>query len=162
MSTTRREVVAGVATAAAAVAATTSAEAATETQKASALSAVRHMDYVVIFARDLPAMRNFYEKVMAFPLYRELFPQWIEYRVGGTLLALTQKGVLFNDPDPVKGAAALQLAFRVTPEQVNECAKELKAQGIALLAEPTDQPWGHRTLFFRDPDGNIIEIYADL
>ena len=22
--------------------------------------------------------------------------------------------------------------------------------------------WGHRTLFFRDPDGNIVEIYADI
>jgi catechol 2,3-dioxygenase-like lactoylglutathione lyase family enzyme len=27
---------------------------------------------------------------------------------------------------------------------------------------PTDQPWGHRTLFFRDPDGNVLEIYADI
>jgi len=160
MLTTRRDVVAGVATATIAV--STSAEALEPAKGASALSAVRNMDYVVIFARDLPAMRHFYEKVMAFPLYRELFPQWIEYRVGGTLLALTQKGVLFNDPDPVKGAASLQLAFRVTPEQVNACARDLKAQGIALLTEPTDQPWGHRTLFFRDPDGNIIEIYADL
>jgi len=31
-----------------------------------------------------------------------------------------------------------------------------------LLVEPKDQPWGHRTVFFRDPDGNILEIYADL
>lgn len=164
MSKTRREVVSAVGSVAVAAAYNVEAEAANviENEKAGALSAIRHMDYVVIFARDLSAMRQFYEKVMAFPLYRELFPQWIEYRVGGTLLALTQKGVLFNDPDPAKGAAALQLAFRVTPEQVNACAKDLKAQGITLLSEPTDQPWGHRTLFFRDPDGNIIEIYADI
>jgi catechol 2,3-dioxygenase-like lactoylglutathione lyase family enzyme len=30
------------------------------------------------------------------------------------------------------------------------------------VAPATDQPWGHRTLFFRDPDGNLLEIYADL
>lgn len=127
-----------------------------------ALSRIRNMDYVVVFARDLPAMRQFYENVMCFPLYRELFPQWIEYRVGGTLLALTQKGVMFNDPDPPAGTAALQLAFRVTPDEVHACARELAAAGVAILREPEDQPWGHRTLFFRDPDGNIIEIYADL
>jgi len=34
--------------------------------------------------------------------------------------------------------------------------------GVALVGEATDQPWGHRTLFFRDPDGNVLEIYADL
>jgi len=27
---------------------------------------------------------------------------------------------------------------------------------------PQDQPWGHRTLFFRDPDGNVLEIYAEI
>jgi hypothetical protein len=27
---------------------------------------------------------------------------------------------------------------------------------------PTDQPFGHRTLFFRDPDGNVLEIYAEI
>jgi catechol 2,3-dioxygenase-like lactoylglutathione lyase family enzyme len=26
----------------------------------------------------------------------------------------------------------------------------------------TDQPFGHRTVFFRDPDGNILEIYAEI
>jgi len=25
-----------------------------------------------------------------------------------------------------------------------------------------DQPFGHRTLFFRDPDGNVLEIYAEI
>jgi lactoylglutathione lyase len=27
---------------------------------------------------------------------------------------------------------------------------------------PTDQPFGHRTLFFRDPDGNLLEMFADI
>jgi len=141
---------------------TSGAQAAARASEKSVLSTIRSMDYVVVFARDLPAMRHFYETIMCFPLYRELFPHWIEYRVGGTLLALTQKGVLFDDPDPPAGAAALQLAFRVGPCEVDRCATELKAVNIPILMEPKDQPWGHRTLFFRDPDGNIIEIYADL
>jgi lactoylglutathione lyase len=45
---------------------------------------------------------------------------------------------------------------------VNTCFAQLKTAGVVITAEPTDQPWGHRTLFCRDPDGNIIEIYADL
>lgn len=133
-----------------------------ENKGACALASIRSMDYVVIFARNLPAMRHFYETVLRFALERELFPQWIEYRVGATLLALTQKGVLFDDPDPPAGAAALQLAFRVTPDRVAACARELEFADVSILRGVEDQPWGHRTLFFRDPDGNIIEIYADL
>jgi catechol 2,3-dioxygenase-like lactoylglutathione lyase family enzyme len=37
-----------------------------------ALSHIRQIDYTVIFARDLHAMRHFYENVMEFPLLRIL------------------------------------------------------------------------------------------
>lgn len=126
------------------------------------LAAIRSMDYVIVFARDMVAMRRFYGEVMGFPIYRDVGPAWIEYRVGGTLLTLTEHGLVFNDAQTPKGALSLQLAFRVTRAEVDACAEALKARGIALVDEPKDQPWGHRTLFFRDPDGNVIEIYADL
>jgi catechol 2,3-dioxygenase-like lactoylglutathione lyase family enzyme len=126
------------------------------------LRAIRNMDYVIVFARDMAPMRRFYAEVLLFPVYRDVHPSWIEYRIGGTLLALTERGLVFNDPETPKGALSLQLAFRVTRAEVDACAGTLRRQGIAIVGEPTDQPWGHRTLFFRDPDGNMIEIYADL
>jgi catechol 2,3-dioxygenase-like lactoylglutathione lyase family enzyme len=127
-----------------------------------ALAAIRHLDYTVIFARDLPAMRRFYGETMGFTLDRELGDSWVEFRVGASILALTRRGVLFDDPPPPAGALSLQLAFRVTRQEVDACAAELRAAGVPILHEPTDQAWGHRTLFFRDPDGNVLEIYADL
>jgi catechol 2,3-dioxygenase-like lactoylglutathione lyase family enzyme len=30
------------------------------------------------------------------------------------------------------------------------------------MSPPTNQPFGHRTVFFRDPDGNLLEFYADI
>jgi catechol 2,3-dioxygenase-like lactoylglutathione lyase family enzyme len=110
----------------------------------------------------MAAMRRFYAEVMLFPIYRDVHPSWVEFRVGGTLLALTERGLVFNDPETPSGALSLQLAFRVTWAEVDACAEALRKTGIAIIGEPTDQPWGHRTLFFRDPDGNVIEIYADL
>jgi catechol 2,3-dioxygenase-like lactoylglutathione lyase family enzyme len=56
----------------------------------------------------------------------------------------------------------LQLAFRVAPPDVSRCEEELKSAGVAIISPTTDQPWHHRTLFFRDPDGNVLEIYADI
>ncbi|HEY3147398.1 MAG TPA: VOC family protein [Dongiaceae bacterium] len=126
------------------------------------LGAIRNMDYVIVFARDMVAMRRFYAEVLLFPVYRDVHPSWVEYRIGGTLLALTERGLVFSDPETPKGALSLQLAFRVTRAEVDACAEALRRLGIAIVGEPTDQPWGHRTLFFRDPDGNVIEIYADL
>ena len=133
-----------------------------QTDKPNPLSRIRHLDYTVIYARDLAAMRRFYEQVMSFPVYRELGAQWVEYRVGASILALTERGLMFDDPSPAQGALSLQLAFRVTRAEVDACADALRTRGVAIVKEPTDQPWGHRTLFFRDPDGNVLEIYADI
>ena len=127
-----------------------------------ALSQIRQIDYTVIFARDMGAMRHFYETVMEFPLLRILSDRWIEYRVGSTTLALTTHGGRFNDTPPLQGALSLQLAFRVAPPIVAECAAALEAKGVKLIAPLTDQPFGHRTIFFRDPDGNVLEIYAEI
>ncbi|WP_315836966.1 VOC family protein [Bradyrhizobium prioriisuperbiae] len=128
----------------------------------SALSQIRQIDYTVVFARDMDAMRRFYEMVMEFPLQRTLGDNWIEYRVGATTLALTRHGVLFNDAPPAAGALSLQLAFRVAPDQVSACAASLESKGVAPVLPLTDQPWGHRTVFFRDPDGNVLEIFAEI
>ncbi len=127
-----------------------------------ALSHIRQIDYTVVFARNMEAMRHFYETVMQFPLVRTLGNSWFEYRVGSTTLALTIHGGRFNDTPPAQGALSLQMAFRVAPQTVADCAAALEAKGVKLISPLTDQPWGHRTIFFRDPDGNVLEIFAEI
>jgi lactoylglutathione lyase len=127
-----------------------------------ALDTIRQLDYTIIFARDLPRMRRFYEDVMRFALHHELGPKWVAYRVGSNILTLTERGLMFDDPAPPAGALSVQLAFRVAPADVARCAAELDAAGVSIESDVTDQPWGHRTLFFRDPDGNVLEIYAEI
>ena len=127
-----------------------------------ALNQIRQIDYTVIFTRDMAAMRHFYETVMEFPLLRELSDRWIEYRVGSTTLALTTQGGRFGDPPPAQGAASLQLAFRVPPQAVADCAAALEAKGVKLASPVTDHTFGHRTIFFRDPDGNVLELFAEI
>ncbi len=128
----------------------------------SALRAIRAIDYTVIFVRDMAAMRRFYEDILGFSLLRELSPGWIEYRVGDNTLALARPRLTAADAPTPNGSAALQLAFKVSIPEVDQCADELVRQGVILLSPPTDQAFGHRTLFFRDPDGNLLEIFADI
>jgi len=127
-----------------------------------ALGHIRQIDYTVVFARDMDAMRHFYENVMEFPLLRTLSNRWIEYRIGSTTLALTARGGRFNDTPPERGALSLQLAFRVPPQVVAACAAVLEAKGVKLVSPLTDHSFGHRTIFFRDPDGNVLEIFAEI
>jgi catechol 2,3-dioxygenase-like lactoylglutathione lyase family enzyme len=127
-----------------------------------ALGAIRAIDYTVIFVRDMAAMRRFYEDVLGFHRIRELSPGWIEYRVGDNTLALARPSRTAADAPTPHGSASLQLAFRVSVPEVDQCAQELVQQGVKLLSPPTDQAFGHRTLFFRDPDGNLLEVFAEI
>jgi catechol 2,3-dioxygenase-like lactoylglutathione lyase family enzyme len=128
----------------------------------SAFQAIRAIDYTVIFVRDMAAMRSFYQDILVFPLARELSPGWIEYRVGSNTLALARPSLTAADVPTPSGSASLQLAFKVSAAEVDRCADELVRQGVDLLSPPTDQAFGHRTLFFRDPDGNLLEVFAEI
>jgi catechol 2,3-dioxygenase-like lactoylglutathione lyase family enzyme len=127
-----------------------------------AFQAIRAIDYTVIFVRDMAAMRLFYEDILGFPLLRELSPRWIEYRIGGNTLALAKPSLTAADGPTPNGSASLQLAFKVPVPDVDRCADELVQQGVNLVSPPTDQVFGHRTLFFRDPDGNLLEVFAEI
>jgi catechol 2,3-dioxygenase-like lactoylglutathione lyase family enzyme len=131
-------------------------------QPRSPFNAIRAIDYTIVFVRDMAAMRRFYEDVLAFSVLRELPPNWIEYGIGSNTLALARPGRTAADAPIPPGSAALQLAFKVAAAEVDACADELARQGVALVSPPTNQSFGHRTLFFRDPDGNLLEIYAKI
>lgn len=82
--------------------------------------------------------------------------------MGSNVLVLTERGMMFKDPAPPISDLSLQLAFRVTPGEVDSCASIFAGLGVNAITGPTDQPLGHRPLFFRDPDGNVLEIYANI
>ena len=128
----------------------------------SAFQAIRAIDYTVIFVRDMGAMRRFYEDILGLSLLRELSPGWIEYRVGDNTLALARPSLTAADAPTPNRSASLQLAFKVSAADVDACADELVRSGVALVSPPTDHAFGHRTLFFRDPDGNLLEVYAEI
>jgi catechol 2,3-dioxygenase-like lactoylglutathione lyase family enzyme len=118
------------------------------------------LDYVVLLCEDMPRMRAFYHEVLGFPIYRD-WDGWLEMRVGAVLLTLRRRGRPYDGPK-LPDTAGVQLAFRVTPADVDSCHAELLQKGVEIIEAPRDQEYGHRTLFFKDPEGNILEVYADI
>lgn len=128
------------------------------------LETIHNIDYVILLCERIAEMREFYLNVMKFPLALDQ-PNWISFRVGSGLLTLRPRGPwrTWHDGSIVKGSAAIQLAFRVPPSMVDDCHQELIAQQVEILEAPKDiPPARHRALFCRDPEGNIIEIYAEI
>jgi uncharacterized glyoxalase superfamily protein PhnB len=61
--------------------------------------------------------------------------------------------------DRVKGEG-VRLYFN-TDQDVDQLAARIKAAGGTLTQEPTDQPWGSRSIALEDPDGYKITIGKD-
>lgn len=124
---------------------------------------IRNLDYTVILCDRMAETRAFYRDVMRFPIETDR-ESWVDFRVGASFLALRPRGAWpVCDDGPIQSeSAAVQLAFRVPPAALEQCHEELIAAGVPILRPPADIPsWRHRTLFFRDPEANIIEIYAE-
>ena len=124
------------------------------------LKNIRNLDYVVLLCDNTERMRTFYHEILGFPIERD-WEDWIELRVGSVLLTLRPRGRPY-DGGKLPSSASVQLAFRVAPEQVEACYQELLQKRVEIIEPARDQEYGHRTLFFKDPEGNILEIYADI
>ena len=127
------------------------------------LGGIENLDYAILLCNRIMETRAFYRDVMKFPLETDR-DNWVSFRVGASLLTLRPRGrwAVCDDGNSVPGSSAVQLAFRVALPAVDACYAELLTRQVPILRGPTDLPnWRHRTLFFGDPEDNIIEIYAE-
>ncbi|NGM18947.1 glyoxalase/bleomycin resistance/dioxygenase family protein [Roseomonas stagni] len=124
---------------------------------------ITHLDYTVILCSHLEETRAFYTGIMGFAVAEDR-PNWVSFRLGATLLTLRPRGTwsVCDDGPLPPGTAAVQLAFRVPLDAIDAWHNTLVERGVPILRPPTDLPhWRHRTLFFRDPEDNILELYAE-
>src|SRR5262245_51240907 len=124
------------------------------------LNRVEKLAYVIVLCEDLERMKAFYQDVFAFSVEKET-PTSLAFRAGSVFLALRKRTRAY-DGRGAGGSPGVQIAFLMSPAEVDLCHKELVDKGVTILDPPKDQPWGHRTLYFSDPEGNILEIYADI
>jgi len=128
------------------------------------LGDIRNLDYTILLCSRMQETKKFYLEVMGFPLAHDS-ERWVSFQVGSALLTLRPRGpwVAWDDGLIAPGSAAVQLAFRVPPHMVDACHEALQSKGVAILSPPRDiANWRHRALFFRDPEGNVIELYAEI
>lgn len=125
-------------------------------------SAVRSLDYVILLCDDLERMKEFYEGVFSFHIEEDRPDTMIFYRVGTLFLGLRRRGRPYDGPSVPATSASIQISFRVPPADVDIAYKKLLDQSIDVIEKPTNQDWNHRTLFFRDPENNVVEVFADI
>jgi uncharacterized glyoxalase superfamily protein PhnB len=89
-----------------------------------------------------------------------------EASVAGTRVMLdTEETIRSFLPDwqPSGGGHRVALAFRCdSPGDVDATYQDLLAHGGSAHLEPWDAAWGMRYAEVKDPDGNVVDLFADL
>ena len=128
----------------------------------SGFGAIRSLDYVILLCDDLAKMKEFYERLFAFQIEEDVPGRMVFFRVGTLFLGLRKRGRAYDGPSGPAATASIQISFRVPPVDVDLAYEALIDLGSDVIEPPTNQDWPHRTLFFRDPEHNIIEVFADI
>jgi catechol 2,3-dioxygenase-like lactoylglutathione lyase family enzyme len=121
--------------------------------------------HTIIVCQNIEEMTRFYHEVLGFPIDKEDQGYWAALRVGETLLGLRTRGkghqgVAIFDGDAPQNSRSIQLTFHVSLEQLDQYYAYLQQNSVMIIQPPTDQDGRHRTLFFADPEGNLLEIYT--
>jgi catechol 2,3-dioxygenase-like lactoylglutathione lyase family enzyme len=86
---------------------------------------------------------------------------YAEFHTGVGVLAIfsfgAQEKYIPNATEPGKNRSVI-LEFRVT--DVDQEYARLKTLVTTWVKPPTTQPWGTRSAYFRDPDGNLVDFYS--
>ena len=72
-------------------------------------------------------------------------------------------GVIGASNKPADADCQDKAAFIFEVENIDAAYAQLQTKGVVFIPEPQDRKeWGIRTAHFRDPDGNLLEIYSPL
>ncbi len=122
------------------------------------------LDGFGLFVRDMGRMIRFYRDVLGFEIREDEDTSNVYLIKDGTLFLLYGRDnferMTHRRYEYIKGLNGhSELALYVdTFQEVDEQFRRVVALGATPVLEPETEPWGQRTCYIADPEGNLIEI----
>ena len=122
------------------------------------------LDGVGLFVNDMATMIRFYRDVLGFEIKEDENTVNVYLIKNGTLFMLYERKnfekMTNRKYEYLKGLNGhFEIALYVdTFEEVDSEYAKAVEKGAQSVLEPTTEPWGQRTCYIADPEGNLIEI----
>ena len=122
------------------------------------------LDGFGLLVNDMGRMIRFYRDVLGFEIKENEDTENVYLVKDGTLFLLYGRKdfekLTSHEYEYVKGLNGhFELALYVdTFDEVDEAYARIVEKGGTEVMKPTTEPWGQRTCYIRDPEGNLIEI----
>ena len=113
-----------------------------------------------LYVSDVEKARNFYGNVLGLQEHAYEPPRHIFFKLDGGMLLLfrsTETDATDGDLPPHGGSGSGHMAFAASSSEIDAWKAHLGANGVEVEQE-VDWPNGARSVYFRDPDGNLLEF----
>ncbi len=123
---------------------------------------IKELGHVVLYVSDLQRIADFYRDTLGFhELHRGLGTAvFSSGRTHHELLLIEVGGESKKDRYPTPGLYHIGLKIGDSAEDVKQALKELEMKGVTIVGT-ADHTVTH-SLYILDPDGNELELYADV
>ena len=81
---------------------------------------------------------------------------------GASLSIFSEEGMESMASGSMRGAGRGGYTIEFEVAGVDRQYQRLQAMQVPIVKPPTTQSWGRRSVWFRDPDGNIVNFYANV
>ena len=122
------------------------------------------LDGFGIFVKDMVQMVRFYRDVLGFDIKEDENTTNVFLEKDGTLFLLFRRSDFekmtrrnFDYAENINGHYEIALSVD-NYVAVDAAYKDVVSKGAAPVLEPVTEPWGQRTCYVADPEGNLIEI----
>jgi len=119
---------------------------------------ISHLDHLVLTVSDINNSIEFYTKVLGFELV--IFNDRKALKFGNQKINLHQKGNEFEPKAEKPTIGSADLCF-IAETKIEDILSELKQQDIKIIegiVERTGASGKIKSIYFRDPDLNLIEV----
>jgi predicted acetyltransferase/predicted enzyme related to lactoylglutathione lyase len=110
---------------------------------------------ICLVTRRVRALAEFYENVLGAKAEGDDTHMQIN-AAGLSLAVFSKEGMEGMAPGSTKDAGPGGFTFGFTVGDVDAEFERVKALGTEILMPPTTHPWGWRSFFCKDPDGNVM------
>ena len=120
------------------------------------------LTHICIVTKNLPGLRDFYQEILQVPP-EQFKDDYAEFRTEGAILSLfeLESHEALAPKSMLAGAnRSIELEFQVEDVDIEYARLSGLQEPIELVMPPTTLPWGNRSIYFRDPDGNLINFYS--
>ena len=113
---------------------------------------LKRVDNAHYWTMDMDQSVGFYRDVLGLSLRQRMGEDWAEFDVGGTTVAL--HGTREGHAPPQEGAT---IVFEV--DDLDTTMNALRGRDVVFEGEVAEVPGYGRFVTFRDPDGNMLQIF---